>query len=160
MGYDQAQDDYVGITELEAWTGYWVASMRSDLAITFSWLNFVGGKSAAAKSALEIPVSARHWRTVVTLDDGSGKVRSAAFGADDRATDGFDAAFDLPRPPAGPSGGSSLAVVRSEWDLPSGNLLAADITAPVEGRNSQWRLRITPVSSRDGHPGLVESPLA
>ena len=149
MGYDQAQDDYVGATELVPWTGYWVASMRSDLAIHFSWLNFLGGKSAA-KSTLELPVSFKHWRTVVTLDDGSGKVRSATFGADERATDGFDAVFDLPRPPAGPSGGASLAVVRPEWDLPSGNLLAADITAPVDGRDAQWRLRITPY-----RPGTV-----
>ncbi len=142
VSYDPARDDYVLAQQLLAWHGYWASALRSGLSLVFDWHNAVNA-SGVAKSAIEVP-EADGWRCVLRMDDGSGLERRAEFGVDTRATDGFDAAFDLPRPPASPSGGASIAMVRPDWKLPCGNSLAADIAAMDGAGVRSWTARIMP----------------
>ncbi|HPF69813.1 MAG TPA: FlgD immunoglobulin-like domain containing protein, partial [Candidatus Krumholzibacteria bacterium] len=144
VDYDQVQDDYVGTVDLQAWHGYWVAAMQPGTTLSFSWPNFLDPPLRLTKSAIEVPAPADRWRTVLSLDDGSGHVRTATIGADATATDGFDAVHDLPRPPSTPTGGTSVTLLRPEWHLPSGDALASDITAPLNGRDMSWRVRVKP----------------
>ncbi len=143
VDYSQALDDYVFAESLAAWHGYWAGAEQPGLSLVFDWRDMM---VIGAKSGIELPAG-EGWNCNLVMDDGSGRLRKATVGVHTAATDGFDARFDQPRPPASPSGGASLALLRPEWDLACGSTLASDIVGENKDGDYLWTARITPRGS-------------
>lgn len=152
MTYSQGLDDYSDTLGLEAWHGYWIAAQLPGTNLVFDWRNFVA-MPARLSEPKDLPLPPeKDWRCLLVMDDGSGKQRSVTVGVNEDATDGYDATWDRPRPPASPSGGATITLVRDEWDeKPWLRTLSQDIMAPMKEDPVHWTVRLT-----TDKPGTVD----
>jgi len=143
MDYSQALDDYVDTLSLSAWHGYWIAAAESGTELVYDWHNFMV-LPARLSGPKELPLPPeKGWRCLLVMDDGSDKQRSVTVGVHQDASDGYDATYDRPRPPASPSGGSTITLIRPEWtEKPWLRTLSQDIVAPLAGRTVEWTVSI------------------
>lgn len=140
--YDSAADQYVNTLDMQAWYGYWVSALGSDVTLFFDWRTFQTMPARlTAASRQQNPVGYK-WETDIHLVDAASKSRTITLGVDTRATAGFDPIMDLPQPPPSPQGGPMLAVQRPEWDLASGQFFTTDIVA-ADQETVEWRILVS-----------------
>ena len=172
--YENTTGGYVPVTDLQTWHGYWFAAYASDLTLQFDFQNMVGsdttmvaiaaaknGKDATGSSATggptglsdavkeaQVKSSSSNWEVTVRMGEGPFAV---TFGMNEGATDGFDAAFDLPVPPVSPAGADFPEIVfsRPEWALSTGEKFSRDLISPTN------ELRLWPATIRRSEPGTV-----
>jgi hypothetical protein len=129
-GWDTATAQYTTAVNLDAWSAYWVAAYGSGISLRFNYrylYDKAGALLAKADQTL-VRTTSDDWRITLTLDDGRGVRAAATLGATAMATDGFDAAYDLPVPPASPKGPApEIAFLHPEWQLSTGAALATDV---------------------------------
>lgn len=125
--YDNTTRNYVAVTALSTWHGYWLAAYQDNVSLWFDYRNALAIEKRAAPAGADkvsgdwaLRLSAKNSAAVVTL------------GADERATAAFDAQFDLPCPPASPGAKStdiSLLINHADWNTGTGTGFLSDFTA-------------------------------
>jgi hypothetical protein len=182
--YDGITDTYLPVTSLEPWHGYWMAAHVSGVTLQFNYRSMLGITHPAASAAGDegdrlpllvqaIPVRESKddtrkndqqdaeksgeigWQLNVSLALGTDEV---AIGRTADATTGFDAAFDLPAPPASPSSTekATLVIRHPEWNLACGSGFYSDMVA-LSGEPHEWNLTVT--TPDPGSITLVWDPL-
>jgi len=127
---------YVLATELQPWLGYWI---RANRAVTLLIDPAQRSRSALTRSAE--PVQTDGW--LVQIVASAGKVMDASnyFGVASRAADGYDAQFDVERPPfidGQPT--VQVAFEHPEWGAYAGQY-AVDVRSRAVGQ--VWRFTVT-----------------
>ncbi len=140
FAYDNATGSYQAVTGLQTWHGYWFAGYASDLSLWFDFQNMLGRVTVAPGDDPNAPTSGDHWQVRVVMADSPSLIR---FGMRAGATDGFDAAYDLPVPPLSPEDSSSpsLAFWRPEWNVSTGEKFMSDLIGPTD-EPRLWEIRI------------------
>jgi hypothetical protein len=144
-GWDTATAQYTTAIDLAAWNAYWVAAYDSDISLRFNY-RYLYDKTVALLAKADQTVAkttSDDWRGTLTLDDGRGVRATAVLGATATATDGFDAGYDLPVPPASPKGPApEIAFLHPEWQLSTGAALATDVRNGTVA-SQVWCVRLT-----------------
>ncbi|MBM4131636.1 hypothetical protein FJ250_11525 [bacterium] len=122
---------YRATTELVPWHGYWAASYADDVTLHFhhEWMEDPQLlPSPRAPSVKRLPTD---WTTTVRID-GAGD--GIVLGRSGRATDGFDAAWDLPAPPPSPlpAASATISLPRPEWAPAIAESFLSDVRAAGE----------------------------
>ena len=150
--YDTTLDDYFAKVRMEPWRGYWLAAHRSGVVLNFDAMTMLTAQPVAIAAAVRAAADPKPeaitaetktagavpWQLAVRAGNGPAEV---LFGRDEGATAGFDAAFDLPAPPASPSGAArtTLTILHPEWALAVGDRFVSDI-AELRSDPGQWSL--------------------
>ena len=160
--YDGMTDTYLPVTGLVPWRGYWMAAHVGGVTIQFNYRSMMSAPAvvpvAAAEGASRLPVLVQNlvqaapsgdkdksgdpgWQLNVNLTQGGDEV---AIGRALDATAGFDAAFDLPVPPASPSSTAkaTLVIRHPEWNLACGSGFFSDLVS-MSGEPQEWNLTVT-----------------
>ena len=127
---------YVLATELQPWMGYWV---RANRAVTL--LIDPAGRSRSALTRSADPIQTDGWLVQIVANAGSVADASNYFGVASRAADGFDALFDVERPPV--FDGQPMVQVafeHPEWGEYAGRY-AVDVRSRAVGQ--VWRFTVT-----------------
>ncbi len=127
---------YVLASELQPWMGYWV---RANRAVTL--LIDPAGRSRSALTRSAEPVRTDGWLVQIVASAGSVVDASNYFGVASRAADGFDALFDVERPPV--FDGQPMVQVafeHPEWGEYAGQY-AVDVRSRAVGQ--VWRFTVT-----------------
>jgi len=127
---------YVLATELQPWMGYWV---RANRAVTL--LIDPAGRSRSALTRSAEPVQTDGWLVQIVASAGSLMDASNYFGVASRAADGYDAQFDVERPPF--IDGQPMVQVafeHPEWGAYAGQY-AVDVRSRAVGQ--VWRFTVT-----------------
>lgn len=127
---------YVLATELQPWMGYWV---RANRAVTL--LVDPAGRSRSALTRSAEPVQTDGWVVQIAATAGSAMDASNYFGVSSRASDGYDAQFDVERPPV--IDGQPMVQVafeHPEWGATAGQY-AVDVRSRAVGQ--VWRFTVT-----------------
>ena len=144
-GWNTAAAQYQTSTDLAAWNGYWVAAYQPDVSLRFDYRYLYDAKALALAKADLMPVSATSddWRLAVLLTDRTSLTSQVVLGVCPTSTDAFDAAWDLPVPPAPPPGPMlEIAIQHPDWLLETGAGFATDLRAS-ENASQVWRTRLT-----------------
>jgi len=143
--YDQDTESYIPVSHLEAWHGYWISGYEDGLSLWFHYQNM----PPTLKKDRDGIFPGADWQVDIALNRGS---TAASFGAGADATLGFDAALDLPIPPASPAGsqGPVMYFPHPEWGLNAGSAFISDFMASGSGDMTWSALLASPV------PGTVE----
>jgi hypothetical protein len=163
---------------LQPWHGYWMAAHESGVTLQFNYRSMLGIASPAAsgyqapglpllvetattpvgeadelESAMADDVG---WQLNLNLASGTGQ---AAIGRTASATVGFDAPFDLPVPPASPTGAEKAALLirHPEWELACGANFYSDLVSLTD-EPQVWNLTV--VRPEPGVETLEWDPLA
>ena len=138
---------------LDPWSGYWFGTLVEGLNLL---INPIGPPLAettkpaeTTKSLAKQVVSSAAWQvTVAARSDGVADLISA-FGVNESATNGFDAAFDEPEPPLPPAGDViRLYFPHPEWGVILGDKFNQDIQAPLgENETRSWTFEVQRVGS-------------
>jgi hypothetical protein len=127
---------YVLSTELRPWTGYWV---RANRAVTL--LIDPAGRSRSAVTRSPEPVKTDGWLVQIVANVGSVMDASNYFGVASRAADGYDALFDVERPPfVDGQPMVQVAFEHPEWGAYAGQY-AVDVRSRAVGQ--VWRFTVT-----------------
>ncbi len=156
--YDGMTDNYLPVSALAPWRGYWMAAHVSEVTIQFNYRSMlsapvpVAGDPGQDVSRLPMLVQAapsgnkdksgdQGWQFNVNLAQGGDEV---AIGRALDATAGFDAAFDLPVPPNSPSSTAraTLVIRHPEWNLACGSGFFSDLVS-MSGEPQEWNLTVT-----------------
>ncbi|MFH1842474.1 MAG: choice-of-anchor D domain-containing protein, partial [bacterium] len=125
--YDDASGNYVLTTDQAAYRGYWFAAYVDDVTLFYDYRNMDDGSPVilATSASKELPAN---WQIQIGLAEGDDVIE---IGQHPDASNGFDAAFDLPVPPLAPGSSqeTSLRLARPEWDLSTGDYFRSDIMA-------------------------------
>ncbi len=115
--YDAPSDSYVETSQLETWHGYWLAAYADSLSLWCDYRNLAGKQGGSGEPLAG--TAAGDWQVNVGL---AGSPDAVVFGVRGGATAGFDAAWDLPSPPASPAAASRprLTLRHPEWDVSTG----------------------------------------
>jgi len=132
QSYDQTTGCYFDAIDLQPWQGYWINALAPDLQLVFNWENFQNLPTRMTADKSTLPVDEHAWLTRLTLWDADRRQTSITIGINAEATEGFDSRFDMPLPPAPPSGGPLLAFSRPEWNLASGAYFSRDVMPPSD----------------------------
>ncbi len=127
---------YVLATELQPWMGYWV---RANRAVTL--LIDPAGRSRSALTRSANPVQTDGWLVQIAATAGSAMDTSNYFGVSSRASDGYDALFDVERPPM--LDGQPMVQVafeHPEWGATAGQY-AVDVRSRAVGQ--VWRFTVS-----------------
>lgn len=127
---------YVLATELQPWMGYWV---RANRAVTL--LIDPAGRSRSALTRSVEPIRTDGWLVQIAATAGSAMDTSNYFGVSSRASDGYDALFDVERPPM--LDGQPMVQVafeHPEWGATAGQY-AVDVRSRAVGQ--VWRFTVT-----------------
>jgi FlgD Ig-like domain len=126
MVYNTQNDNYYTTLDLMPWEGYWFAALAEGISLTFDWERFMAMPLRMTDPpALKAP-SGSNWRTDFAVTNSADQTRLVTFGETPEARLEFDAALDMPLPPASPAGGIRLGIMNPEWDLSCGSLFASD----------------------------------
>jgi hypothetical protein len=137
-GFDGAAGGYYVSDTLRPWQGYWLPVLQEAVAFRVST---VGHRYSARTRDAE----SHGWRVRLVLSSGSQTDSLVSLGSSPRATDGFDAALDLPSPPPPPSGRAFTAwIEHPEWNLPTGPRFLSDIRSQRE--EHAWTVRVRSAS--------------
>ncbi len=177
--YDGITDTYLPVISLEPWRGYWMAAHVSGVTLQFNYRSMLGvthpAASASGETSDRLPLLVQAapvregkddqpeaeksgesgWQLNVGLSLGAGQV---AIGRTAGATTGFDAAFDLPVPPASPSSTekATLVIKHPEWNLACGSGFYSDMVA-LSDEPQEWNLTVT--APEPGSVNLVWDPM-
>lgn len=127
---------YVLATELQPWMGYWVRANRA-----VSLLIDPAGRSRSALTRSVEPIQTDGWLVQIAVTAGSAMDTSNYFGVASRASDGYDALFDVERPPV--IDGQPMVQVafeHPEWGTTAGRY-AVDVRSRAAGQ--VWRFTVT-----------------
>ncbi|MGQ9880541.1 MAG: carboxypeptidase regulatory-like domain-containing protein [Armatimonadota bacterium] len=127
---------YVLASELQPWMGYWVRANRAVILLIDP-----AGRSRSALTRSADPVKTDGWLVQVVANAGSVVDASNYFGVASRAADGFDALFDVERPPVF-EGQPTVQVVfeHPDWGEYAGQY-AVDVRSRAVGQ--VWRFTVT-----------------
>ena len=141
MGFDSATGAYVNTDTLRAWNGYWISALQPGVDLWFDWPVFdeLTNPVAKVRDAFDIRKS---WQTTLSMSGADKLTRQVVLGVRPEATDGFDARFDAPRPPASPKGGPRFGVQHPDWKLSCGDFFSEDYVSP-DAAQFAWSTRIT-----------------
>jgi len=127
---------YVLATELQPWLGYWV---RANRAVTLLIDPAQRSRSALTRSAE--PVKTDGWLVQIVASAGNVMDASNYFGVASRASDGYDALFDVERPPLVDGHPMvQVAFEHPEWGAYAGQY-AVDVRSRAVGQ--VWRFTVT-----------------
>lgn len=127
---------YVLASELQPWMGYWV---RANRAVTL--LIDPAGRSRSAPTRSADPVKTDGWLVQVVANVGGVGDASNYFGMASRAADGFDALFDVERPPVFDGQPTvQVAFEHPDWGEYAGQY-AVDVRSRAVGQ--VWRFTVT-----------------
>jgi hypothetical protein len=140
-GFDRSSGWYFNSDSLQPWQGYWLPVLEEGVSFRMS---SVVQHAMARVRADEVS----GWRVRLVLISGGQIDSLICFGADMRATDGFDAPFDLPAPPPPPGGRSFSAwFEHPEWELPTGANFVSDVRSTRGAQTWKILLRSSTASS-------------
>lgn len=129
-------DQYVLASELRPWQGYWVRAERS-VTLLFD----PAGRSRSATTRAAAPAAADGWLVQVVATAGAVTDSHNYFGVSSRASDGYDALFDVERPPMIEGVPMvQVAFVHPEWGQYAGQY-AVDVRSRATGQ--VWRFTVT-----------------
>ena len=156
--YDGLWDTYIPVLALEPWRGYWMAAHVSGVTLQFNYRSMLSapvplaGKPGEDISRLPRLVLAASsgdkdksgdpgWQFNVKLAQGGDEI---LIGQVPDATAGFDAAYDLPVPPASPSSTArpTLTIRHPEWNLACGSGFFSDLVS-LSAEPQEWNLTVT-----------------
>ncbi len=122
--------------ELQPWMGYWV---RANRAVTL--LIDPAGRSRSALTRSAEPVQTDGWLVQIVGNAGGVMDASNYFGVASRASDGFDALFDIERPPVFEGQPTvQVAFEHPEWGEYAGRY-AVDVRSRAVGQ--VWRFTVS-----------------
>ena len=127
---------------LEPWFGYWFMALEDGLQLIVHPV-VPDGDEIEGRDEIDEGTPQR-WRLNIVAEIDGAADRITALGADTSATDGFDAAFDYPEPPAPPSGNYVTAYFQHEdWNPIVGSRYNRDIKRALElGESRSWTLTV------------------
>jgi hypothetical protein len=142
---DPARYDYS--TLFSPWFGYWFYAYQPDLTLEYHPVLPVGDQ-ARDDVADGTPES---WSLTVVAGRDGALDRITRLGVDTSASDGFDARFDFPEPPAPPSGNYVAAYFpHDDWNRIIGRKYNRDIRSRLEpGNTYDWLLTVETGDSAD-----------
>ena len=128
-GYDPGTGSYSTTTSQDTWHGYWFAAFADGVELWYDYQNLPVKRDGMDDPFAEM--DSENWLVSVGLVEGTDSIE---FGMSESATDGFDAAFDLPIPPDAPTGSSApnLQLPHPEWELGTGDFFRSDIIAATD----------------------------
>ncbi|MDO9171417.1 MAG: hypothetical protein Q7W29_06255, partial [bacterium] len=134
--YLTASGSYAPQSYLQPWQGYWLAAYQSGVELWFHYYDLDADKSSRTRPAF-VPDD-HNWCLALGLD---GSPESVTVGRLEKAVDGFDPAWDQPRPPRAPvvAARPELWLDGSALDLSSGDQLTADYRI-ADGSDVAWDL--------------------
>ncbi len=137
--YQTSTGTYVTRSTLHPWHGYWVPAYMSGVSLWFHYTNIGPDKSTPAAPIFE--PNDLNWRLSLGLE---GNPESVVVGRLEKAADGFDAAWDQPRPPRAPVAASrpELWLDGSALHLSTGDQLTSDYRAATDA-DVAWDLVVT-----------------
>ncbi len=89
---------------LKQWKGYWFAALVQDLQMKYDMLEGHGNPLKMQEDLLEPSVN--DWKVNILASINGAEDNLLQFGANSKAGDGFDARFDLAKPPVTPTNSS------------------------------------------------------
>jgi subtilisin family serine protease len=147
-----AAGSYVLTGDLTPWHAFWVASHVDGLSLGFrhDWMEdgerlppsrWPPAKARSAGKSADTATGPWSLAVAVVADQ---PVPAIVLGQDPDATDGFDAALDLPAPPPAPVAvaAPALTLPRPEWSPATGDDWLSDLRAPGQ-RLLTWAARLT-----------------
>lgn len=126
-GFNTSNLNYIEVSDLDAWHGYWISALADDVSLVFDWHNFVSPFGAPTGTQ---PTGEPLWTMDLTAHAGQGHSYRISLGTHPEASLGYDPRLDAPRAPASPFDSGYLGILRPEMDLPCGNTLVRDLVGP------------------------------
>ena len=138
--YSQALGGYEMPNILRPWSGYWLGVIEDGVSMTFP----------VHQGAIELSMTNREtltdsdWKVLFEVAAGSAH-DIAIFGVDSNATDQFDVAFDVPKPPESPNPENVLiSFNHPDWNPVLGDMYLADIRSPLEDPSvKEWEIQLS-----------------
>lgn len=137
--YDPGLDEYVAVTDLSTWHGYWVAGLHNGVSLWFDYPNFFRSLLGSDRPDDSGIPADKKWRVAIDMDDGLGRSAEVTFGVHPEASAGFDALYDVPVPPLSPTGTrSQFNFEHPEWEVSTGSGFLTDIVSLEEAESHVW----------------------
>ncbi|MCE1189953.1 MAG: choice-of-anchor D domain-containing protein [Ignavibacteria bacterium] len=134
--YRQSDSSYTSANELAQWSGYFSAGLKDSVQAIF--IHDSAGV-AVAKSLPAPVVDNNNWIVNLSVKENGLQDNLVSFGVAANATAGFDARYDLAKPPTTPVASAPEAYfVRSNWSQYF-TKYSADIREPLAGNAApEW----------------------
>ncbi len=141
-GYRQSDSSYTLNTDLTNWSGYFSAGLKDSLQAIFIH-DSAGTASKSIRSEKFIP-DEYNWQVTIAANMNGSKDAMLDFGVGMQATNGFDARYDLAKPPMAPVSGSIETYFPSSTWSPYFTKYASDIRAPftLPAPGKQWSFNV------------------
>lgn len=139
-GFDHISGAYISEDTLRPWQGYWLPVLQEGVSFRVSTV-------AQSSGARVRSTASRGWMARLVMISHNQIDSVISIGTATEASDGFDAALDLPAPPPPPGGRPVSAwIEHPEWELPTGPHFLTDVRSPRDGH--EWNVHLHSDSRR------------
>ncbi len=115
-GYNRSTGSYYSEDTLKQWNGYWFAALTDSVKMIFYHDSTSGSPLKKNDLKEDIESTPEHWLASIKTEINGVIDPLLYFGADVDATDGFDAAFDIAKPPVSPAANSIQSYFeKTDW---------------------------------------------
>ncbi len=134
--YDKSTKTYSLVDTLEPWKGYWFICLKDSLKLIYQQTWTLFNLKPEYKLTRISNSAIKDWKAKIKIiGKNSQNNETLILGFNAQATDGFDARFDILKPPSPPQATLSVYFSHPEWNLTLGDKFLSDIRKPFEDEN-------------------------